>query len=155
MRHSNGVVMNNRVLALSQPLTSSIKDFSGRVLGQASFAHNSLDLIDGTGYSTPWESPSTRTRRLTASKWSIRKTAAYSATPRQRAEQSGSSNAVFGEPDFFSYYPNQFDSTTSHDPTAGSLAYPAAAVVDSSGDLFVAETGNSRVLVFDNPLDGG
>ena len=45
---------NNRVLALTSPLTSSIPQFSGRVLGQANFAHNGINLIDGTGYSTPW-----------------------------------------------------------------------------------------------------
>jgi hypothetical protein len=47
-------VANNRVLALSSPQSTSTTQFSGRVLGQASFAHNSLNLIDGTGYSTPW-----------------------------------------------------------------------------------------------------
>src|SRR6202041_1821343 len=66
-----------------------------------------------------------------------------------------SADAVFGQPDFFSYYPNQFDSTNSNAPTAATMAVPTAAVVDSSGNLFVADTGNSRVLVFDNPLNGG
>ena len=45
---------NNRVLALNSPLTSSTSTFSGRVLGQVSFAHNGINEVDGEGYSTSW-----------------------------------------------------------------------------------------------------
>ena len=61
-------------------------------------------------------------------------------------------DSVFGQPDFVSYYPNQFDSTDSNNPSAATMAIPTAAVADSSGNLFVADTGNSRVLVFLNPF---
>jgi sugar lactone lactonase YvrE len=147
---------NNRVLALTSPLTSSTTQFSGRVLGQASFAHNSLNLIDGAGYSTPWGvalDPSVTPNRLYVVDSQNNRVLAYSnATSIDNLKPA---NAVFGQPDFVSYYPNQFDSTASNSPTAGTLAYPTAAVVDSSGNLFVADTGNSRVLVFQNPLSSG
>ncbi len=147
---------NNRVLALSPPLSSSTSQFFGRVLGQASFAHNGVNLIDGTGFSTPWGvalDPSVTANRLYVVDSQNSRVLAYdNATDIDYLEPG---NAVFGQPDFVSYYPNQFDSTASNDPTAGTLAYPTAAVVDSSGDLFVADTGNSRVLVFVNPLHAG
>jgi sugar lactone lactonase YvrE len=144
---------NNRVLALTSPLTSSTSSFSGRVLGQASFAHNSLNLIDGTGYSTPWGvalDASVSPNRLYVVDSQNSRVLAYTSVA--ALDNLEPANAVFGQPDFVSYYPNQFDSTDTYDPTAGTLAYPTAAVVDASGDLYVADTGNSRVLVFPNPL---
>jgi sugar lactone lactonase YvrE len=147
---------NNRILALSSPLTSSIPDYSGRVLGQASFAHNGLDLIDGTGYSTPWgiaPDKSVAPNRLYVVDSQNNRVLGYKSVG--ALNNLVPADAVFGQPDFFSYYPNQFDSTNSNAPTAATMALPTAAVVDSSGHLFVADTGNSRVLVFDNPLGSG
>jgi hypothetical protein len=147
---------NNRVLALSSPLTSSNPNFSGRVLGQASFAHNGLDLIDGTGYSTPWgvalDKSVTPNRLYVVDSQNNRVLGYVSVAALDNLDPA---SAVFGQPDFFSYYPNQFDSSNSNAPTAGTLALPTAAVVDSGGNLYVADTGNSRVLVFLNPLNGG
>ena len=123
---------NNRVLTLSPPLSSSVTDFSGRVLGQANFAHNSLNLIDGTGYSTPWGvavDESTAPNRLYVVDSQNSRVLGYTSV--SALNNLDPANAVFGQPDFFSYYPNQFDSTATYDPTAGSLAYPTAALVDS------------------------
>ena len=147
---------NNRVLALTSPLTSSTPEFSGRVLGQASFAHNGRDLIDGTGYSTPWGvalDPSVTPNRLYVVDAQNSRVLGYNNVA--AIDELEPANTVFGQPDFVSYYPNQFDSTATYDPTAGTLAFPTAAVVDSSGNLYVADTGNSRVLVFLNPLGLG
>ncbi len=151
---------NNRVLSLASPLSNSIPSFFGRVLGQASFAHNGVNLIDGAGFSTPWgiaPDKSVSPNRLYVADSQNSRVLGYANI----AEAQGTdpflhpADAVFGQPDLFSYYPNQFDSTATYDPTAGTLAYPTAAVVDSSGNLFVADTGNSRVLVFLNPLEYG
>src|SRR5208283_3312452 len=147
---------NNRVLALTPPLTSSIPKFSGRVLGQASSAHNGLNLIDGTGYSTPWGvalDPSVTPNRLYVVDSQNNRVLGYGSVA--AIDNLEPANAVFGQPDFVSYYPNQFDSTATYDPTAGTLAFPTAAVVDSTGNLYVADTGNSRVLVFLNPFGLG
>ena len=144
---------NNRVLALTSPLTSSTTEFSGRVLGQASFVHNGVDLIDGEGYSTPWGVALDRSispNRLFVVDSQNSRVLGYANVT--TLNPLNPADAVFGQPDFFSYYPNQFDSTNSNAPTAATLAFPTAAVVDSSGNLFVADTGNSRVLVFSNPF---
>ena len=128
---------NNRVLALTSPLTSSTPEFSGRVLGQASFAHNGRDLIDGTGYSTPWGVALDRSvtpNRLYVVDSQNSRVLGYNNVA--AIDELEPANTVFGQPDFVSYYPNQFDSTATYDPTAGTLAFPTAAVVDSSGNLY-------------------
>ncbi|MDO8434503.1 MAG: choice-of-anchor D domain-containing protein [Candidatus Binatus sp.] len=53
---------------------------------------------------------------------------------------------VFGQPDFFSGDPNHGGLS------ASSMSGPSYLALDSSGDLFVADTGNNRVLEFDSPL---
>ncbi|MGC2304062.1 hypothetical protein [Candidatus Binatus sp.] len=147
---------NNRVLALTSPLTSSVSGFSGRVLGQVNFVHNGVNEIDGEGYSTPWgvaPDLSTNPNRLYIVDSQNSRVLGYSNVT--TLDPLTSADVVIGQPDFYSYYPNLFDSTNSNDPTASTLAYPTAAVVDSSGNLYVADTGNSRVLVFPNPFVGG
>jgi sugar lactone lactonase YvrE len=147
---------NNRVLALVSPLTSSVSGFSGRVLGQASFVHNGVDLVDGEGYSTPWgvaPDLSANPNRLYIVDSQNSRVLGYANVT--TLDPLTPADVVVGQPDFFSYYANLFDSTNSNSPTASTLAFPTAAVVDSSGNLFVADTGNSRVLVFSNPFSLG
>ena len=60
-------------------------------------------------------------------------------------------NLVIGQPDLFSSGING----TVNDPTkpsATGLYYPAGLAVDSSGNLYVADRGNSRVLRFPSPF---
>jgi sugar lactone lactonase YvrE len=144
---------NNRLLALNSPLTSSTSTFSGRVLGQVSFAHNGINEVDGEGYSTSWgvaiDRSASPNRLYVVDSQNSRVLGYQNVTTLNPLNQADS---VFGQPDFVSYYPNQFDSTNSNDPSAATMAFPTAAVVDSSGNLFVADTGNSRVLVFLNPF---
>ncbi|MBK7974234.1 MAG: hypothetical protein IPK07_13460 [Deltaproteobacteria bacterium] len=52
---------------------------------------------------------------------------------------------VFGQPDFASYASNGAG------VTATSLAFPRGVAVDASGRLFVADTDNNRVLVYNGP----
>lgn len=151
-------VANNRVLALTPPLGASTAQFSveSRVLGQASTAHNSLNLINGTGYSMPWGvalDQSVSPNRLYIVDSNNSRLLAYKNVT--SINNLHPADAVFGQPDFFSYYPNQFDSTGSTAPSAGTLAFPTAALVDSAGNLYVADSGNSRVLIFLNPIGLG
>ena len=147
---------NNRVLALTPPPSSSTSGFSGRVLGQVSFVHNGVDEIDGEGYSTPWGvalDQSANPNRLYIVDSQNSRVLGYANIT--TLNPLNPADVVIGQPDFVSYFPNLFDSTASNQPTATTLAFPTAAVVDSSGNLYVADTGNSRVLVFDNPFVGG
>lgn len=56
---------------------------------------------------------------------------------------------VFGQPDFFTSSCN-FGSSA---PSLKSLCGPLMAAVDNLENLYVADTGNNRVLEYDNPLD--
>jgi uncharacterized protein (TIGR03437 family) len=57
---------------------------------------------------------------------------------------------VLGQPDFSSGLCNVTNNANA--PTASTLCYPAGIVVDGNGDLYVADTGNSRVLRFPAPF---
>jgi sugar lactone lactonase YvrE len=52
---------------------------------------------------------------------------------------------VFGQPDFTTFAPNQGGLSSS------SMFNPGDVALDSSGNLFVADTSNNRVLEFDSP----
>lgn len=57
---------------------------------------------------------------------------------------------VLGQPDFHSYFVNNTDGQPSETPTDSSLAGPTALAVDpATGNLWVADTQNNRVLVFE------
>jgi sugar lactone lactonase YvrE len=55
---------------------------------------------------------------------------------------------VIGQPDFFSNAPNRGQGF----PSADSLNLPNGVAVDDSGNLYVSDTNNRRVLIFDSPL---
>lgn len=57
---------------------------------------------------------------------------------------------VLGQPDFSSGLCNITNNINA--PTAATLCRPTGLVVDSNGDLYVADTGNSRVLRFPSPF---
>ena len=57
---------------------------------------------------------------------------------------------VIGQPEFNSWRCNQNSLVGS--PTAGSLCYPEGLAVDGAGDLYVADTGNTRVLEYATPF---
>jgi uncharacterized protein (TIGR03437 family) len=61
-----------------------------------------------------------------------------------------SADLVIGQPDFNRVVPN-YPSGNLNTPTASSLSLPTSLVIDSAGNLYVTDTGNSRVLRFPAP----
>ena len=61
----------------------------------------------------------------------------------------GGADRVFGQPDFISSAPNNGALS------AASLYYPTGVAVDASGNVYVADANNSRVLEYDAPLAPG
>jgi uncharacterized protein (TIGR03437 family) len=67
--------------------------------------------------------------------------------PDSKVSASPLANAVFGQADFLSSFPNGATSTTFVPaPAAGTMATPLAAAY-ANGEVYIADTGNSRVLV--------
>jgi len=56
----------------------------------------------------------------------------------------GPATLVIGQPDLFA--------STAGSPTASSLNQPRGVAVDASGNVYVADTSNNRVLVYSNPF---
>lgn len=66
--------------------------------------------------------------------------------------QSGApADLVIGQPDFFTALPNA-DSGTARTPSKTSLSAPKGLALDRRGDLYVADSGNNRVLRFPRPV---
>ena len=61
---------------------------------------------------------------------------------------SGKASATGVSPVAITVYGQGNYTSSSADAGAGGLANPHAVAVDSSGDLYVADTGNNRVLYF-------
>jgi sugar lactone lactonase YvrE len=59
---------------------------------------------------------------------------------------------VIGQPDFFSWGCNRSMDNSAQPATLDSLCNPAGLAVDSDGNLYVADSGNCRVLVFNDPF---
>ena len=59
---------------------------------------------------------------------------------------------VIGQPDFGTAIPN-VDTGALSAPSATSLSSPKGVAVDSSGKLYVADSGNNRVLRYSRPVD--
>ena len=64
---------------------------------------------------------------------------------------SEAASLVIGQPDFTSKHCNWGSST----PAADTLCGPKGMALDSSGNLWVAEDDNSRVLEYNDPLHSG
>lgn len=67
----------------------------------------------------------------------------------RRAKAGDRADIVIGQPDFFHTGPNSPNGQVSD----RGLSVPANLVVDKNGDLYVADSGNSRVLRFPRPFD--
>jgi sugar lactone lactonase YvrE len=140
---------NNRILRYPAPLKATT--VANLELGQPDFAHMVANTVDATGLNSPAavaidksSSPNHLWVVDTANNRVLGYTSAATFTTYSAA------NIVVGQVDFFSGNSNQGSSTS-----ANSLSNPTAAVVDASGNLFVADTGNNRVLMFTAPFKSG
>ena len=165
---------NNRVVAL--PSVSGAFPGATRVLGQLDFNHNAVNILEGrelwlgagggiafdtSSCSAPVASPQTRTctnppylyvadtlnNRILGFKNGLNVGVSPGGTLTQKAD------LVIGQKqgdlqDNFANYPND----AAQQPTATGLYHPVGLVVDSQGNLWVADSGNSRVLRFPTPF---
>jgi uncharacterized protein (TIGR03437 family) len=70
----------------------------------------------------------------------------------RRFENGAAADLVIGQPNFSTALAN-VDSGSGQIPTKDSLSAPRGVAVDAAGNLFVADSGNHRVLRFSRPVD--
>lgn len=150
---------NNRVLALSAQTQYSS---ATRVLGQTDFQSGAPNMADGRGL---WlarqlqsgtaigvgiavDSTSNPPHLYVADTFNNRVLAFEDA---RKVRPGSVADRVIGQPNFVSTTIN-YGSTSDSVPTASSLSAPTGVIVDADGNLWVADTGNSRVIRFAKPF---
>ena len=145
---------NNRVMEYNTPLSTD--NTADAVLGQDVFDLGFHDLVDGKGLNLP--------QNVTVDQYSTpnhiyvsdgggngqfdnRVLAWYDAKTFQNGQPA---DLVFGQPDFFHLTANNGVGGEGPD----SLSDPLGMTVDTSGDLYITDSGNNRVLEYDNPFLG-
>jgi len=147
------VLISSHIVLISASATLS-ETFADRVAGQADLAHRVLDSFDGRRLSAPLGVALDRSvspNHLYVSDWANNRVLAW-------FDAAGFANAapadlVIGQSDVYSN--NSAFSNPNDLPPAGLLQGPMGLAVDSTGNLFVADAGNNRVLEFDAPFKSG
>ncbi len=150
---------NHRVVVFPQPLTSA-----SRVLGQLSLDYTAPNLIEGRelnlalvsgttliapGGGVAIDAASDPPRLYVADTFNHRVLGFKDA---RKIKPGDTADLVIGQPDLFrsgiNYPTNEAAQTTD-----SGLRQPTSLAVDSQGNLYVADSGNSRVLRFPRPFD--
>ena len=139
---------NSRVLKYNTPLTTDTT--ADAVLGQLDLTHQMLNLTDAQGLWNPQAvaiDASVMPNRLYVADFNNSRVLGWKNTG--SFANGAPADLVIGQPDFLSYFCNGASAT---ETSAGSLCFPEGVAVDGSGNLYVADTDNSRVLEYANPF---
>jgi sugar lactone lactonase YvrE len=141
---------NNRVFKYNNPPASGTT--ADGVLGQALFTTAAANFVDGKGVDFTSSSGIAIDRSVVPNRVYIADTAnnrvlAWSSVAAAFSHMPA--NLVFGQTDPFTRDCNQVG------VTASSLCGPQGVALDSAGNLYIADSGNSRVLEYDKPFVNG
>ncbi len=150
--------LNNRVLVF--PLTSTGASATAtRVIGQLDFPYQSANLVEGKEFNLAGSSSSASGSAILD----------YSSNPPHlyvadtlnnrilgfndftHMKNGQAADIVIGQPDLFRTLVNYPSNDTSK-PNQQGLSRPTALVVDSAGNLYVADSFNARILRFPTPF---
>jgi sugar lactone lactonase YvrE len=134
---------NNRVLEYDSPTTETA---ASRVLGQTSFNLNGINLIGAQGIYSPLGVAIDRTvkpNRVYVADTGNNRVLGWSDA--LNFKNGAPANIVIGQPDF------HHSGCNTEGLGAKSLCGPSAIAVDGQGHLYVADSGNHRVLEYDSP----
>jgi len=142
---------NNRILVF--PNLALGNSPATRVIGQYEFQYRAPNLLDERGMSFPAGVTVDRRSdppRLYVADRNNHRVLGYADA--RRLQPNAPADIVLGQANFLSAIPN-FPSGNADLPTETGLASPSAVAVDNDGNLWVADTGNGRVLRFPKPFD--
>ena len=153
---------NNRVLVFpSGPAGPS--QTATRVIGQLDFPYSAANLIEGKEFSTSGATAGTASGSAVLDQ-SVSPPRLYVADTQNNrvlgfanftALQNGAkADLVIGQPDLLHNVIN-YPTGSATQPNAQGLNGPTGLVVDSAGNLYVADTFNSRILRFPAPFSSG
>jgi hypothetical protein len=149
---------HNRVLEYNAPLSTE-NNTANKVLGQAVFDTSNYNLVDGKGFNLPQNvtiDPFSTPNHIYVSDgtgnelYQNRVLAWYDAKPFQNGQPA---DLVFGQPDFYHTAANNGVNGLGS-PGPDTLSAPLGMTVDSSSNLYITDSGNGRVLEYDNPFSG-
>ena len=121
------------------------------VLGQGDFSHNDLNFINASSLDLPDAvaiDTSVTPNRLYVADSGNNRVLAYKDVA--TFVNGGAADLVIGQLDFLSGGCNQNNPS----PSAGSLCFPLGLTVDAGGNLYVADSDNSRVVEYNTPFAG-
>src|SRR5208282_5773613 len=150
-------VMDDRVVAFQQSGHSPPANFSADlVFGQKDFVHDGVNITGNQGLNTPGAAAidaSVSPNRVFAADTLNNRVLGWLSLD---AYQSGAAaDLVLGQPDFLSSDCNRYQAgfgQPNAPPTAATMCSPTGVAVDSGGNLYVADEGNSRVLEYNAPF---
>jgi len=144
---------NNRVLEYLAPLTTdTVADL---VLGQSAFTSNGVNFVDAVALNTPKGAAVDRSlnpNRLYVADTGNNRVLGY--TNITALITGAAADIVIGQADMNSTQCDKgnIDSDGLPVPDNTTLCNPKGLAVDSAGNLYIADTGNDRVLEYDQPL---
>jgi sugar lactone lactonase YvrE len=134
---------NNRVVRFSAPVSSGMA--ASLVLGQKNFTDNNANMTDGISMSFPCRIAINQTNgKIYVCDESNNRILWWNSV--SSLENGAKADGVLGQPDF-----NSNGSSSS----ATGMSYPYGVTVDPSGNVWVGDYNNNRVLRFSNPIENG
>jgi sugar lactone lactonase YvrE len=119
------------------------------VLGQFDFVHNGVNIVTNFGLWTPQavaiDRSVTPNRLYVADAGNHRVLGWHSIAALENGDPA---DLVIGQPDFLSWGAQCSNAAV----TGATLCFPSGVAVDPSGNLYVVDQGNSRVLEYDDPF---
>jgi sugar lactone lactonase YvrE len=139
---------NSRVLRYNTPLTTDTT--ADAVLGQLDFTHQAINLTDAQGLINPEAvaiDASATPNRLYVTDFNNNRVLGW-RDPSSFAN-GAPADLVVGQPDFLSYF---CDGSSGANVSASDLCFPDGIAVDGSGNLYVADAANNRMLEYASPF---
>jgi sugar lactone lactonase YvrE len=136
---------NNRVLIYNTPLTSQTANVE---LGQPDFSHDAANTVDGEGMHGAHGITVDASNHLYVVDNQNNRVLGFSDAG--TFSNDSSAFLVIGQPDFFSSACNQNSSVSS-----STLCSPVSVATDSSGNLYVSDLSNNRILEYNAPFSQG